>query len=75
MARLAPIRLAGMIAATTTFAVAATDARAQSTGPVVIDQLTGFGDIVAGETLDVTDVGSVQASTSAIANRTDGAVR
>ena len=68
-----------MIAATTTFAVAATEASTQSggqsNGPVVIDQLTGFGDIVAGQSLNVTDTGSVQASTSAIANRIDGAVQ
>lgn len=64
-----------MIAATATFAVAATDACAQSNGPVVIDQLTGFGDIVAGQSLVVTDVDTVQASTSAIANRISGAVQ
>lgn len=64
-----------MIAATATFAVVATDACTQSNGPVVIDQLTGFGDIVAGQSLVVTDVDTVQASTSAIANRISGAVQ
>lgn len=63
-----------MIAATATFAAVATEACSQSNGPVVINQLIGFGDVVAGQSLLVTNVETVQASTSATGNRIDGAV-
>lgn len=65
MARPAPIRLAGTIAATALCAALATEASAQSQGGVIVlnNQLQ-LGDVVAGVTLDVVDASQQVTTTS-----------
>ncbi|NBB53383.1 holdfast anchor protein HfaD, partial [Rhizobium sp. CRIBSB] len=80
MARPAPIRLAGMIAATATFAAVATeapDARAQSQDrTIVLNNQLQLGDVVAGETLNVVDTSEqVTVSASAQGNSLAGSVQ
>ncbi|MES2860529.1 MAG: holdfast anchor protein HfaD [Pseudomonadota bacterium] len=54
MARLAPIRLAGMMAATALCAAAATEVAAQD-GSVVLNNQLQLGDVISGVTLNVED--------------------
>ncbi|MDP3378222.1 MAG: holdfast anchor protein HfaD [Brevundimonas sp.] len=77
MARLVPIRLAGMIAATVTCAAVATEAAAQDQDPsVVLNEQIQFGDVFAGQTLDVFDSSDqVTVSNSATGNSLAGGVQ
>jgi hypothetical protein len=73
MARLAPIRLAGMIAATATCAAAATSVPTPTWAqdrPLVLNEQIQFGDVISEQRLDVVDL-SDQATVSTYAAGND----
>ncbi|WP_426040592.1 holdfast anchor protein HfaD [Brevundimonas sp. TWP2-3-4b1] len=74
MARLAPIRLAGTIAATAMCVVAATEAFAQDRS-IVLNQQLQLGDVIAGQTLNVEGAtGEVAVNNAAQGNSLSGSV-
>lgn len=74
MARHAPILIAGILAATATFAAAATDASAQD--QLVLNNQIQLGDVVSGQTLNVQDASDqVTVSTAATGNSLSGSVQ
>ena len=74
MAKLALIRLAGMMAAMATCAAAATEAAAQDS--IVLNNQLQLGDVVAGQTLNVVDASqTVSVSNAAQGNTLSGAVQ
>ncbi|MFC5342825.1 holdfast anchor protein HfaD [Brevundimonas staleyi] len=75
MARHAPNRLAGTIAATAMCVVAATEAFAQDRS-IVLNQQLQLGDVIAGETLNVEDAtGEVGVNVAAQGNTASGTVQ
>ncbi|MBU1346547.1 MAG: holdfast anchor protein HfaD [Alphaproteobacteria bacterium] len=75
MARLAPIRLAGMMAATALCAAVATEASAQD-GSIVLNQQLQLGDVISGQTLNVEDAqGEVAVNNAAQGNSLSGSVQ
>ncbi|MGV3577788.1 holdfast anchor protein HfaD [Brevundimonas sp.] len=75
MARLAPIRLAGTIAATAMCVAAATEALAQDRS-IVLNQQLQLGDVIAGETLNVEGAtGEVGVNIASQGNTLSGAVQ
>jgi hypothetical protein len=74
MARLAPIRLAGTLAATAMCVAAATEAFAQDRS-IVLNQQLQLGDVIAGQTLNVEGAtGEVAVNNAAQGNTLSGSV-